>query len=325
VANPNFDEVATATLDKRMKEACDNIGKSTFMLNKLEKTAKTLTGFDGIVENIKYKRNESGKWYQGYETLPLEQQKMFTAIRNPWSQYVMNISFCGAELKQNRGEAAVLNLMAERIADAESAHREDWNKFLIHGDGSDPRAMHGLPLLLGTGPYGGIDPNLKGCEWWKPWVCDPRQDFLDAGGAPADFKEPPLTWKKFMEMAICIDNGRSRPDCIMLAKDLYMGLISSLESQLNHQNPTMVSFGIEHVTYMGMDFGFDFEIPDGTWYALNTEYLTWWRQSDCFMTSTGFKEPVDQDAKIAHILSMTQLTTCKRMAHGVGYCFKPAC
>lgn len=324
MANPEFDEVATVTLRKRMKEASDNIGTSTFMLSKLEKTAKNLTGHSAIIENIKYSRNRSGQWYSGYEALPLDQQKLFTSIQNPWSQYVMNISFSGAELKQNRGEAAILNLMSERIADAEKAHQEDWNYYLIHADGSDPRSMHGLPLLLGSGAYGGIDPAVAGSEFWVPYIVDPRQDWVDAGGAPGDFRQPPLTWKKFMEMAICIDNGRTRPDCIMLAKDLYLGLLGTLEQQFTFQNPKLVDLGIEHVTYMGMDIGFDFDIDDGTWYALNTDHLTWWRQSDCFMTSTGFKEPVDQDSKIAHILSMTQLTTNKRMAHGVGYAFKPA-
>lgn len=325
MANPDFDEMATSTLDLKMKEACQQLGRECFTIAKLEKTAKTQTGGHMIRENISAGDNDNHKWFNGYDPLPMGEFKSLSAIQNPWTEHAIAISFCERELKLNRGEHQLVNLLTHRIKETERSLKEIFNRSILHNDGSDPLCIAGLPLLLGKGPYGGIDPNKKGCEYWLPYCCDPLQDWLDAGNAAADFVRPPFTWKKLDEMALCIDGGKSRPDCLILSKDLYLGLKRMLESQFHFQNTEMVKLGVESINYMGMDIGFDFDMAPGSWYALNTEYITWWRQAGCFMESTGFKTPHNQMARIAHIYTMQQLTTCKRNAHAVGRCFAPAC
>lgn len=325
MANPDFDEMASTTLDIRMKVLVDCIHTETFLLNKLERTKVAKTGGLTLISPIIYQGNHTGKWFSGYQTLPTEPSKHVTSMQVGWASHAAVVTICHDEMKLNRGEHAIIDLLGTRIQMAELGIRRDWQDIIINGDGSDPRAPHGLPHILSDGPYGGIDPSVKGCEFWKPYIVDPLACWVEMGGDPAEFTEPPLTWEVFTDAFMCVDGGRSRPDCLVLSKDLYQGLVASLQPRQTFTNPDMAKLGFNSINYMGVDISYDLDLPAGTGYGLNMDYMQLCYQSDCYMTSSGFKEPIDQAAKLAHILSMWQLKTNNRCAHIVFCNFKPAC
>lgn len=327
MTNPDFDDLATTTQDNYLKPVKRQFHNDKFMLMKLSANMMTHTGGDQIVEPLLINGNHTHAWYKGYDNLPMDPSEHLTAIRNPWAQSVAVVTFCGAEKKQMRGEASMINLFAIRNDEAIEGVRCAIEEAILFSNGSDPRMMHGLPLLLSDKPYGGIDPSRPGCEFWTPYYCDPRATFLETNDGSLDgFKEPPFTFDNLLETNVCIDNGKSRPDCWVLSKDLYLGLRRWAEGKVTFEkNQKMVDFGIEHIRYLGTDIGVDYNLPDGSGYGLNMDCIKMHVQADCWLSPTGFKTPPDQDASVSHILSMLQLTTNKRSAHAVIRCYKPAC
>ena len=64
--------------------------------------------------------------------------------------------------------------------------------------------------------------------------------------------------------------------------------------------------------YRGVDCVVDPSIPKGECYFLNENYLNMYHSRKANFGFTGFKAPVNQDAKTGHILWMGQLTTNNR-------------
>lgn len=318
------DEVAS-TLELRMKELVDCIHESHLLLLKIQGMKENVSDGRSIRFPVIVQPNESGGWFANYDNLDMNPSKHLGEGTLPFAQHQAAITACGRELKTNRGKSQFIDMMSVKTAEAEEKVRRDFEHAIIFGNGNDPKMMHGLPLILGSGPYAGIDPAVKGCEWWQPYRIDPLHKHLAAGAPPESFRAPPFTLNALLEMSLCIDGGRTRPDCVILAKDLYMGLVESLGSSMYMQSSKTVALGIETISYMGMDITYDLKLPNGTGYAINSKYMKLWCYEDCFMTFSGFKEPVDQDAIYGHIMSMLQLGTNKRCAHGVICNFAPAC
>jgi hypothetical protein len=61
---------------------------------------------------------------------------------------------------------------------------------------------------------------------------------------------------------------------------------------------------------------FEDDVPANKWYMINSKYLEFVQHSGAWMEMLPFVRPANQDAKTALVISMGQLVTDVRRAHG---------
>lgn len=336
MANPDFDDLASSTLQKFMGEFEDNIFKARPLLAWLEmKARKSCQGGRSVVKEILHTENTAVKSYSCYDLLPCTPQKPLTAAEYTWSQYSVPISICGLEEKMNSGQWNNVDMLRTRTYQAQESLKKRLARDLLlsDGTGNDGKDVAGLESMLGdqyhNPVYGGIDGSKAQCAYWQAYFDDACYTEAKLNGEDPAVAAPPkpLTWDDISLAMDCIscNDPDDQIDLILMSKELYRGLRSSFEATVQQSNDSMASLGFTSMMYMGATIMWDPDVPKDTVYLLNSRYIDLVVLQDGWMSPTPFQRPYNQDARCAHILACFLLCTAKRNAHGRLCNRKPAC
>ena len=176
LSNPSttMTEIVTTTLRSRTGKLADNVTKNNALLARLSTKGKRkmVNGGRTIVQEIEYAENGTFKRYSGYEALNISPSDVFTSAEYNYAQAAVAISMSGLEMIQNSGEAAIIDLLASRIGNAERTMKNNI-ALDIYSDGTADggRQIGGLQLLVSstptTGTVGGIDRSTTLGSFWR--------------------------------------------------------------------------------------------------------------------------------------------------------------
>jgi hypothetical protein len=316
MAAPNISEIATSTMEARTGKVRDNVSKNNAILLRLaEKAEEPVDGGRVIYEELEYAENTNGQWYSGYDTLQVAAQDVFTAAEFAWKQYAVSVVMSGLEDLQNSGEAAVFNLLAKRIDNAEKTMR---NNIAISaysdGTGSGGKELTGLAAAVPTDPttgtYGGI--NRATYTWW-------RSQLRDSAATPTI--STILTEMNALWVACC--RGKDHPDLIMAGGTTFQTFLGALQPNQRFTDPKLASAGFTTVKYMNADVVLDGGIGGGmtatNMLFLNTTYLHWRPHSRRNMEPIGKKvQSVNQDATVERLGFAGNITCSGPQFQGLG-------
>lgn len=358
-----YDAVMTTTLRNMQPTIHDEVTRSNKVVAYLDMRGRTrrVNGGERIKVPLMYGLNNTADIYQGYGILANTPQDGITAAFFPWSQLDVSIVISGLEEMQNRGEAAVLDLLRAKTTQSSNSLKQllnncvvmgrlpatgNLNQFFARVGKVDSGALGPLPLpvLIDANPARSVSiGEINGATdtWWQ------NQARAFSG----------TTFKSYLQQKNRLYNDCSKgilghPDLIVsdqLTWELYWSSLEHKERYIINDQRTidvlggaqedMLKFrGAVHIwDEVVPDVGTSTAIPEtevgagdgvgtygvagtnGTEYFLNSEAMEYIVHTARDMVTTPFLKPVNQDARMAHILHMCQVTITNRRKLGVMY------
>ena len=302
-ANSNFDNLLTTTLANYRKTLTDNIFTArplTYTL--MEKgRIRMLNGGTKIVEPLIYGLNDTVGSYSGYDSIALTPQTGISAAEFEWRQYAASISISGIEEAKNNGDAEIINLLEAKIMQAEESMREGFNTmFFADGTGNSSKNWNGLDNLVdNTGTVGNIDSSTY--TWWK------------------SYKESTATALTLAQMATAYNSvsvGNDHPDTLLTTQLLFEKYEALLQPNLRYTDTKTADAGFQNLLFKAAPVMYDTGCTAGTFFFLNSKYLTLVGHSDKWFSQTSFISPEDTDARYALIMCYGNLTVRNRAKQG---------
>lgn len=333
MADPNISEIATVTLESRTGELADNVTRNNALLRYLSKKGniKYVDGGRVIRQEIEWDLNYTYKRYSGYDTLNISPSTVFSSAEFNYSQGAVAISISGLEMIQNAGEEAIIDLLENRIGNAERTMRNMLSVDLYSdGTADGGKQIGGLNALIPndptTGTVGGINRATAQNTFWR----SQRYRATTDGGAAMTSSNVQTYMNRLWYTQI---RGTDQPNLIIGDNTFFRLYEESLQSIQRIGNPDKADAGFQTLQYKGVDVVLDggfqgaASLPSGystggapstTAYFLNLDYLFWRphrRRNMVPLDPDRFA--TNQDAMIKLIAFAGQLTGSNFFLQGV--------
>jgi hypothetical protein len=299
----NVGLLLSTTLKKYRKTLTDNIHKSNAVFYALKEKGniKEEDGGERIVEPLMYGKNSTAKSYSGYEQLDTTPQAGIDSAEFNWKQYSVSVSISGEEERKNAGSSKIIDILDARIKQAEMSLTESLTEGLFSdGTGNGSKNLTGLvAMVANSGTYGGI--NSTTYDWWKSGY-DSTSETLSVIDMATGFNTASV-------------GGKDAPDLIVTTQTLYEKYESLLTGtiQTNSEGTKkMGDAGFQVLQYKGVPVVWDEYVPATNMYFLNLKHMKLVVHKDANFETTDFVKPENQDARVAQILFMGNLTCNRR-------------
>jgi hypothetical protein len=313
MANTNYNDIFTTTLEKRSKKLADNVSNNNALLSRLSAKGKirTIDGGSKILEELEYGEGDL-VWYGGYDSITYTPKQLFTAAEYALKLCAVPVAISGEDLLKNSGKEQMINLFEKRIENAEKTMKNKLSAALYgDGTGSSGKEIGGLRLLVAdapeTGVVGGIDRASN--EFWR-----------NQSVSAAVTSENILA--KMDEIYLKCCRGTDKPDLIVADNVMYSAYEQALQPNQRFTDPKMAEAGFTTLKFKGADVVFDGgqggACPAKHMYFLNTDYLYLRPHKDRNMKVIGGdRMAINQDALYRIIGWAGNLTLSNAALQGV--------
>ena len=301
--NSNFDTLLSTTLANYRSTLTDNVFTARPLTYQLMEKGRIrmLNGGTKIVEPLIYGLNDTVGSYSGFDTIALTPQTGITAAEFEWKQYAASISISGIEEAKNNGEQEIINLLEAKIMQAEESMREGFNTmFFGDGTGNSSKNWNGLGNLVESGnTVGNIDSSTY--TWWKSY---------EENTATA------LTLAQMSTAYNSVSVGNDHPDTLLTTQTLFEKYEALLQPNLRYTDTKTADAGFQNLLFKAAPVMYDTGCTAGTFYFLNSKYLTLVGHTSKWFDQTAFVRPEDLDARYALIMCYGNLTVRNRAKQG---------
>lgn len=315
-ANANYDDILATTLANHRPEMIDAIFTSRVLAYFLKQAGqiKMISGGHKIVRPLMYAKNTTAGSYSGADVLSTTAQSGISASEWDWKQYAVSVTIEGLEEAKNNSEEAVIDLLEARVTQAQETILENFDSmFLSDGTGNGGKDWNGLKNLVASNSasVGGIDPSTK--TWWASTI---------------DSSTTALTVRKMGTVFNTVTVGNDRPNLLLGTQLVYEKYESLIQTAQRFQDSSVADAGFENLMFKSAPILFDSYVTGtGTadyLYFLNTKYLQLIGHTDKWFTATPFKQPDNQDIRVAQILCYGNLVALNRKRLGVMTAINPS-
>lgn len=301
-----LDEIIATTFDKVKATLADQITVELPLLAALNSKGSVVEdGGKRIVKPVLYAFNDTVGSYDGYDLIDTTPQDGFGEAVYDWKQYAGSITIDGRTERLNAGSAQIINILTAKIDQLRISMEDDLNSMLWGaGTGNSGKDFLGLQaIVLGSGTLGGIDPSTE--TWWVSRT-DSGTDLTTFDGV-----------KDLSTMYNGLRIAKSVPDFLFTTQAVFEAYEALAVPNMRFEGAAKADLGFETAAFRGAELLFDADCPSGSIYFLNTKYLQFVKHSQAWLKMLPFASPVNQDAKTALVISMGELVTDVRRAHGV--------
>lgn len=302
--NANYDEILSTTIANHSSQMIDAIFTARPLAFFLKQAGqiKTISGGHKIVQPLMFAKNTTAGSYTGSDVLPTTAQSGITASEWEWKQYAASIVIEGLEEAQNSGEEQVIDLLESKVTQTTETILENMDEmFLDDGTGNGGKDWNGLKNLVASNSasVGGINPATD--TWWASSV--------NSSGVGQ-------TIALMNTMYNNISVGNDQPNLILTTQALYEGYEKLIQTNQRFQDTTAADAGFQNLMYKGAPILFDTYVDANYMYFLNTKYLRLIGHSANWFRSTPFKQPDNQDIRVAQIICYGNLVALNRKRLG---------
>ena len=303
--------VTTITQDKFFPKVTDNILKGNVLLERFLGNAKPWGSGHIYRVPVKYQKSTAGGSYEGFDTFSTSQMNTrVLASYSPMQNY-FSVVVAGIQRAVNKGEAAVVDLLATEMDSVADDMRDGLGtQFYSDGTGNSSKDIDGLALTISSSAtLGGLD-----VASYSTWASD-----LDSDAEP-------LSLADLRQSLTDATVGDKSPTMVVTTPTLWQKLESLMQANLQYHTQVQGYPRINRFTTRGKggqvgDTGFDSiyvrGIPvvkddkctstyiynineENIWFATipHPDYPT----MSNGIAWTGLKEPTNQDAKVGQFL-----------------------
>jgi len=294
-------EISSLTQRYLVPKLIDNIFDSNALFQRARKKKwyETLDGGTTIDQPLLYATTGNAMRYSGSETLNTADSQQITSATFDWKEYAVSIPVTRIDELKNSGKQAIINHVKAKVQAAEKSLKDLLGTDLF-GDGTTAKAILGLRLLTNiTGTFGGL---AKGTySWWQ---------------GKLDSTTTALTMSALQGTIGNVTVDSDRPSVIVLTQDLYDDLYSALQPQQRFADEDTFKAGFTNLICNGIPCIVDSKCPSGYLFALNEGYLHLYAHKDENFRFAPFRQPTNQNAKVAQIFWTGALTSdnCRMQA-----------
>lgn len=348
----NYDALLTTTLFNYRPVMVDNIFKANAFLAALKKYGgiRYVNGGERIQELLMYEANDTFHTYKGYNTLVVKPQEGMTSAFFEWVEIGGTITISRREKRQNSGESAILNLLEQKVKQAEMSIKAKVNQQILQGTVSAATFVPGTDTVTGAlelNPLGYFLPkdptadpvsggNLGNISrstyaWWRPRVAP----FDTTVSTNKDFALSVSNWSGLKVGLHRMYNYTSRgadgsaANLVVTHQEIAESYENALDALKRYTDDGLASMGFDNVKLKGATLVWDELVPDidngttalteGTAFFLNTEFFKLCIDKETDFITTPFVEPENQTASTAKVLFMGQTTVNNIRKHGCCY------
>jgi hypothetical protein len=248
--------------------------------------------------------NDTVSSYSGYDLIDTTPQEGLGWAEYTWRQHGGSVVISGEEVKKNSGSSQLINLLQAKVTQLKVSVADDFNAmFWAASAGNSGKDFDGVPLLVKSATtVGNVSPTTY--TWWASTL-DSSVDLTTFDGV-----------NDMGALMNTIRVNRGRTDIEIGTQAVYQAYEALAVPNLRFESNALADLGFESLTHRGVPITFDPDAPSGTLYFLDSSHLELVQHADSWLTLTDFQRPYNQDAKVALILSMGNLITDMRRAHG---------
>lgn len=333
----NYDALLATSLFNYKKTLVDNISKSNALFYRIQENGMYESEDGGIAIQVPlmYGLGQADT-YSSYDVLNTEPTDGLTSAFFDWAQAAVPVSISRKEERQNSSAHQITNLLKAKIMQAELGIKEFFGKMLLQGaamNGGNLYDPYVSPSNGSTGiqPLGALvdaDPtqsrvigniNQSTSSWWRNQT--KTAVITSSSTAMAFLLEADNIFNN------CGKGPGGTPDLIVTDQTTYE-MWRAAYYQVYRNTTTRADYPFQNFLFNGATIVWDENMGDwysnttstatyGTALFLNTKFLAVKYDSETNFVNTPFQKPVDQDAKIAHILWMGATTVSNRRKQGV--------
>lgn len=340
----NFDAIFASSLANARKTLADNISNSNPFFYEMKKNGmyEPADGGAYLQEDLMYALTATDS-YDGFDTLNTSPPDGITAALYDWAQTATPIPVSNKEKKMNKHR--LIDFLAARIKQAELGAIDYWSKAVLQGSiptgGSiyTPRTsvINGstsvTPLFqfvqqdptVGGQTYskiGGIDQSVSSNSFWR----NRAKDFTGI-----TVYSQLLTYMENLLNTCAIGPG-GQPKFAMTDQTTFELINAAYYDKYRRTADTDNDYPFPNIKFRGCKVVWDENFPNvfagttdtttangGSILFLHTDYLKIRYESDTDFVKTEMVRPANQDAEVAHILWMGNITCSNRRKLGIGY------
>lgn len=317
--NINYNDIVATTIEYRSGELADNVSLHMPLLKRLNAQGNVdpIDGGYKILEELEYAENQSFKWYNGYDTVDIQPQELFTAAEYDLKMAVISVIISGQEQLMNSGKERFIPLLKRKMKNAETSFNNNLQRGIYSdGTGNNGKQIGGLQFLISATPTLGTVGNISRATW--PFWRNQKFSAVADGGA-AMTKDNIKSY--MMQLALKLVRGADFPDFIMFDSVFYNLYYQSLDPNFRVTSNDTAGAGFKSLKFyaVGNDADVVFAgngvgMPASTGYFLNTKYLRLRPHKDRNMVKIGGdRQPTNQDA-IVSLLGWAGNLTCSNQS-----------
>lgn len=301
----NVDETLTLAMTNMIPGIKDNIFNENTALGWLYSTGKERKrGGASLSHGIRYAKSTSGGSYSRYEQMNVNPQDNLTRDQWPWKQKYWTVSIDGfTERVAGKGEWAIEDAVQEKRDEAEQSMKDDLERDIFRASPADAD-IRSLPnIVLASGSEGQINGTTN--SWWQSAV-------VTAGSWASGVGRTQLT-------NLCNTIAKRQPvgpaEVLISDQTSYEAYEGTLVAQYRYMT-NKADIGLTKMTFKEIPWMWSVQGTSGVIYALHSNAVKYYVNSDTDFIFTGFIKPANQDAKVGQILLAHALTTCVRRKLG---------
>ncbi|MEA3493357.1 MAG: phage major capsid protein [Candidatus Margulisiibacteriota bacterium] len=260
--------------------------------------------------NINDGKNTTVKAQDPYELLDTTPQEGMTAAFFDWKEVKGTLAISRKERRQNSGRHAMFNLIEGKSDQLEMSFREEVNRQIILGDGTDAgdKEIEGIALAIKdtptTGTYGVIDPASE--TWWRNQYDNTAYSFAANG----------LAYLRLLYRKASRSDVISPVDLILCDGELYdtfeaEHVLHLQFSPTGKSNEAMFNLGIENFRYKKAtvmeDEQLDADAGSKKIYGVNSEFTKLAVDKESNFVILPAVTPSNQTATVAPMVLMANL------------------
>lgn len=313
-----FNTLFATTNSLAAEQSAVNTLTSTPLLDKMYRggAAEVKSGGVRIDVGVRYGMNPGAQWYQGADVLDMTPFESNTMAKYDWKQLHLPVTYTGEEVRKNRGESQMLDLVQEKIAASQLTARKVVDiAMCADGLGNDSKVILGLEALVSTTPtsdpsvgsIGGI--SVTGNPWWQNSAHTSFGSFAANGpkGTAQDL------WINDWDT---VSDGADTPTMIysdQLSYEYYHRANLGAVQIIMSQNATG-TLSFPTLKYMGVDWNWSRNIAAGRAYMLRPDSdFRFWIHSEGNFRLSSFNKSWNQDLYGASLLIMGSFFVRRRM------------
>ena len=319
IPTSTWDSVLSTTLQDRQKTLVDNVLNNNSLLERLlnvkESGVRAVSGGATLLHPMNLIASTTGGWYSGYDTLTLAPQDGITAAEYAWKQSYYTLQISGLEMLQNNGPDAVIDLLAGKVENAESAMKNLMSTGLYSdGTAASGKQLGGLQSVVsdtGLGTVGGISATTY--TNWRNYAYSFATNSQVAG---------PSTIQSAMQASLLnTTRGSDTVDLGVSDNTYYSYFWQSLAAIQRIQDDRTAKAGFKNLSFVNVPIVFDGGLngaaPSAHMYMLNTDMIMLQYHRERNMKWLADRLPVNQDALARICVWAGNLTTGGRRYHAV--------
>jgi len=319
----DYSSLSALTKEQYIPKLVDNIKKKSVLLARMLGKSKPNASGNAIHQPVEIADATSLGFYEKYGALEVAPTEFAKDAQYTWAQAYASVSISGFEERVNDNPEKLIDLLGAKMKNAEKSLTKKFSDALYGVSGADAVGdFISLKSIAGASALGGLD--TTAFSGWKgafddDMSADPR---IAVAGNESNFDSLATNMDKIFreKFALMSKDSGDRPSIVVVNQVFFDAMEQHLSDK--KRTPTLSSgeiadLGFTSMKYRGIDCVVDESIPDGEVYFINEEYLKMIHSRKANFGFTGFKAPVNQDAKTGHILWMGQMITGNR-AKAVG-------